>query len=80
MWPRYLAAERENRRQFRRLSSPGDTMNHTYSALALSALALGPASSDVTWSASAQMGSSALGGAALAFGGMWLYRRRTLAD
>ncbi|TCN34202.1 hypothetical protein EV644_120116 [Kribbella orskensis] len=38
------------------------------------------ASSDVTWSASAQMGTSALGGAALAFGGMWLYRRRTPAD
>jgi hypothetical protein len=38
-----------------------------------------PAKSDVTWSASAQMGTSALGGAALAFGGMWLYRRRTLA-
>ena len=32
------------------------------------------------WPASAQMGTSALGGAALAFGGMWLYRRHTLSD
>jgi hypothetical protein len=32
-----------------------------------------------TRSAGVQMGASALGGAALAFGGMWLYRRHTLA-
>ena len=77
-------------------------MDHTYSALALSALALGPVAlttpgasalhkdpagpfaayteSRDAWPASAQMGTSALGGAALAFGGMWLYRRRTLAS